>query len=120
MKKLIPVLTLIAACTSTHPNASKVRTGTSDPDKACTELGVVSGDRTVLAGGEEGARRQMKNRAARMGGNYIRLEESSGLYSSGTAYRCPDQSSSWIIQNHESFATQVLPGKIFFVGSLSK
>jgi hypothetical protein len=55
----------------------------ADPPPSCVERGTVM--EAIWFGDVEGARNKLRQKAAAMGANYVRLE----LPSSGTAYYCP-------------------------------
>ena len=65
----------------------------ADPSTGCKELGSVSGEATGAgAHMDESAKNEMRNKAAAMGANYVRLETAShdGTTLTGTAYACPN------------------------------
>lgn len=102
MRKLklwpISLFILIASCSSMSrtpdlvPGASIVRLGKSDPSLNCEEVGVVDSHSGITWSGhsEQGERNLLKNRAFKLGANYVRLE-TSGNYLSGTAFKCPSK-----------------------------
>lgn len=119
MKRITLVLAagaLLAGCQATqvNPNAAKVRITNNEPT-GCEYLGEVTGNQgNFFTGGwtsnenlETGARNDMKNKAAGMGGNVIVMlanrAGNTGSYDrygggtqqtnvaySGTVFKCPD------------------------------
>lgn len=119
MKKLTFCLIVmsLSGCSadSLSPGAGKVRITNSEPGKECTYLGDVTGNQgNFFTGGftsnsnlETGARNDLKNQAANMGGNVVsiltqRAGQTGSLYDgsgsmeqtnvtlTGNVYRCPD------------------------------
>ncbi len=107
----------LAACASisANPNAAKVIISPNKPPHACRYVGQVVGNQGNLFTGiwtsnknlEQGAMNDLKNKAARLGGNYVqmitnRAGMSSGSFEGGLAqtnvtetgnvYRCPRKS----------------------------
>jgi len=74
----------------------------SDPPPGCVERGSVM--EAIWWGDVEGARRNLRKKAAAMGANYVRLE----LPSSGTAYWCPPQAAPQAYAQPQ-YAPQPLP-----------
>src|SRR5271157_4101851 len=71
-------------------NGREVQLMKGDPPNGCHELGTVSG-RYLVAHHEDFSRIIMRNKAASMGANYVRLDSIAwdGAVS-GTAFNCPD------------------------------
>jgi len=99
-------LVLIAGCAATplEPGAALVRITRTEPNGECKFLGEVtgsqgnswSGEYTTNANLETGARNDLKNKAATLGGNLVVLltERAPPLHQynvtlSGSVYRCP-------------------------------
>jgi hypothetical protein len=90
---------LLGACLPTvtaTPEGQRVKLMTGDPPRGCEELRDVEGSDSGFTEGSanhESAKARMKNAAASLGGNYVRMEtaEKAGgtLRLHGTAYRCP-------------------------------
>jgi hypothetical protein len=59
----------------------------ADPPTGCKEVGSVSGETTEAS---EGAKNDMRNKAAAIGANYVRIE----THHTGTAYACPNAAGS--------------------------
>ncbi len=116
MKKvgLLIVLLLFVRCSAItlEPGAEKVRIVRTEPGKECEYLGEVTGDQgnwltgafTSNASLETGALNDLKNKAAKMGGNLVFIltdragsttDQSSGVVRqtnvviTGSVYRCP-------------------------------
>ncbi|WP_080963095.1 DUF4156 domain-containing protein [Pseudomonas fluorescens] len=111
---LCAVLSVLAGCAPTSiagPGANKVRITHNEPGRECQFLGDVTGSQgdfllgsiTGNANLETGARNDLKNKAAALGGNRVylltqragqtgsdnRLEQTN-VTLSGNVYRCPD------------------------------
>jgi hypothetical protein len=86
-------LVWLAACgpPAMHPGAANVKLMKADPPEACEELGPVRGSGNNYTGNEEGAKVELRNAAAELGANYVRMETVSdyGNTFTGTAYQCP-------------------------------
>ena len=87
---------VVGACTATplEPGASRVRLTNSEPQPPCQYLGEVTGRQggwwtggwTTNADLDEGARNDMKNKAAAMGGNVAQIvANQSGISKAGDA-----------------------------------
>ncbi len=69
----------------------------NDPPVACKEVGNVKGGFDGFGGGDAdaGAKNAIRNKAAEMGANYVRMETAASHYNggmvilNGTAYKCP-------------------------------
>ena len=72
---------------------STVRAVKSDAPDGCKELGVVQGDDGSGIGGRyESALNDARNDAAKLGGNYLRIDSivlTAGSRVTGVAYACP-------------------------------
>ncbi|MGL4724864.1 MAG: DUF4156 domain-containing protein [Scandinavium sp.] len=119
MKKisLILVMMTLAGCsaTSVNTNASHVRVTNNEPGKECKFLGDITGSQgNFFTGGwtsnsnlETGARNDLKNQAANMGGNVVSIitqragqtgsayngsgsVEQTNVTLTGNVYRCPE------------------------------
>lgn len=119
MKKvsLVLVMMTLAGCsaTSVNPNASLVRVTNNEPGKECKFLGDITGSQgNLFTGGwtsnsnlETGARNDLKNQAANMGGNVVSIitqragqtgsayngsgsSEQTNVTLTGNVYRCPE------------------------------
>lgn len=70
------------------PEGAQVRMTREDPPTECTDLGAVEsggyGTNTV-----ERSQNQLRNEAAALGANVVRVETQNGLRLGGTAFRCP-------------------------------
>lgn len=109
---LIGLLFAGCAATQLNPGAERVRVTNTEPGKECQFLGEVTGNQGgSLTGGitsnanlETGARNDLKNKAAAMGGNLVviitqRAGQTTGQYGaggqtsvtiSGNVYKCPE------------------------------
>jgi hypothetical protein len=109
-------ITLTSCSANTlNPSAKTVKVINTEPGKECTYLGDATGNQgNFFSGGftsnsnlETGARNDLKNRAARMGGNVVSLltqragqtgssfegtgsMEQTNVTLTGNVYRCPD------------------------------
>lgn len=91
---------LLGACLPTvtaTPEGQRVKLMKADPPAGCEELRDVEGSDTGLVesgADQESAKARLKNAAASVGANYVRMEtvEKSGstVRFHGTAYRCPE------------------------------
>lgn len=91
-------LTGLAACSSPHAGAERiVLTGSTDVVKGCKFLQQASGDQNLIGGAlagmaREDAMRQLKNKAAEIGGTHIVTQSIStgwaGANAVGDVYRC--------------------------------
>jgi hypothetical protein len=117
MKKItvIFIAAVMAGCSAEpiNPNANQVRMTNTEPGKECKFLGEVTGSQGNFFAGpwtsnenlETGARNDIKNKAAAMGGNVISIltnrAGTSGGYGggmsqqtnvtlTGSVYRCPE------------------------------
>ncbi|MRS16217.1 DUF4156 domain-containing protein [Enterobacteriaceae bacterium RIT691] len=119
MKKISVILVMmtLAGCSATgiSANANHVRVTNNEPGKECKFLGDITGSQgNFFTGGwtsnsnlETGARNDLKNQAANMGGNVVSIitqragqtgsswEGSGGLQQTnvtltGNVYRCPE------------------------------
>lgn len=83
----------IVACSSKPiiPDTKNVTVKRENPNKDCKEIGPVQGSVATTSGTIQQAIEDMKMDAARKGGNYVRMEQTSayGTSVSGTAYDCP-------------------------------
>lgn len=93
---LLGTLVGLVGCVSMTPAAEAVRITTS-PDVVanCKFLGNVKatsgfGGPLGTALGESNAEKALQKKTLKLGGNVLNLT-SSGVHSSGEAYRCPDQ-----------------------------
>lgn len=83
-------LVLFPGCGATALSSAgkAVQTMKGDPPPGCEELGPVHGS-GFMSGNVDDAKNDMRNKAAALGGNYLRLETITGATQlSGTAYRC--------------------------------
>lgn len=96
---LVSCLALIASgCASTMPPPSDVRLTAAQSEVAeCIRLGEVRGDHNLYGGvmyqlAVQAAESQIKNRAAKIGGNVVLLTNSTagwaGANMAGVAYKC--------------------------------
>ena len=119
MKKfsIAVMMMVLAGCsaTSVNPNASHVRVTNNEPGKECKFLGDITGGQgNFFTGGwtsnsnlETGARNDLKNQAANMGGNVVSIItqragqtgsswdgsgslEQTNVTLTGNVYRCPE------------------------------
>lgn len=111
MKKITVVflLVVITGCAATPLNSSsqRVRITNSEPSRECTFLGDVTGSQGGAVSGfwtanedlETGARNDIKNKAAALGGNVISIlhhqagetkNHQTDVTISGNVYRCPE------------------------------
>ncbi|MCS2154832.1 DUF4156 domain-containing protein [Scandinavium goeteborgense] len=119
MKKVSIILLMmtLAGCSATNvnSNASRVRVSTNEPGKECKFLGDITGSQgNFFTGGwtsnsnlETGARNDLKNQAANMGGNVVSIitqragqtgsswdgsgsMQQTNVTLSGNVYRCPE------------------------------
>lgn len=93
------VLVLIAACAvPLSEGGKKVRLMKADPPAECQERGSVRGqaDGANSTATLERAKNDMRNNAAAMGANYVRMETAQADTGevSGTAYSCPQVTAS--------------------------
>lgn len=84
---------VILGCASTGLTAAgaKVQLMKADPPAGCKELGSVDGSHNYVGRANEAASKNvLRNRAADLGANYVRMEtvSSAGIIA-GTAYQCP-------------------------------
>jgi hypothetical protein len=96
MKRLIPVLLLVCACTSTSPAGEKVRV-TSNPEaiKGCELLGPVKGSSgwggaATANVSENNSMNALRDNAAKMGANVVLMVSSGTTRKEGEAYKCPE------------------------------
>ena len=78
------------------PEGQRVKLMTADPPRGCEELSDVEGSDTAFSQStvdHESAKARLKNAAASIGGNYVRMETAekseNTLRLHGTAYKCP-------------------------------
>lgn len=119
MKKISLVLVMMAlagcSATSVNSNANRVRVTNNEPGKECKFLGDITGSQgNFFTGGwtsnsnlETGARNDLKNQAANMGGNVVSIItqragqtgssydgtgglEQTNVTLTGNVYHCPD------------------------------
>lgn len=85
----LTVLASTAACGGTLTEAgARVKLMKADPPAGCSEIGGVSGY-TIGPGYQENNKNKLRNQAAEMGANYVRLEQNdSDGNAAGTAFRC--------------------------------
>ena len=102
----VAVLVALAACSATPVNqgAEHVKLTNSEPGKECKLLGDVTGNQgNLVTGGvtsnsnlETGARNDVKNKVAAMGGNVVYVismrnsPSGTSVTISGSAYHCPE------------------------------
>ena len=89
-----PLLGCAASPVTLSDGGRDVRLATGDPTPGCEEIGNVEGDGRELwtgYGTMDSAKNDLRNRAAAMGANFVRMEivQGHGYRVSGTAYRCP-------------------------------
>lgn len=91
------LLLLCVACASSvelSEGAKKVKLGTAEPAANCEELGTVEGSGREVWPGDgtiASAENDLRNKAADMGANYVRVVDTlpENYSMSGAAYRCP-------------------------------
>jgi hypothetical protein len=102
--KLISILLLTAGLAGCGAGAAQlsaagktVKAVKSDPAAECEELGFVKGDQTGYgcSGGMEAAQADLRNKAAAMGANFVRMDVATMQEGgpvcevTGTAFKCP-------------------------------
>lgn len=91
MKFLIMFLVLIffiGCATTVTQQGAKVKIGKADPPKSCEELGDVTASSFYFCM-EQCQRNRLRNNAAEIGANYLRLDSTSPTGSAGIAFKCP-------------------------------
>ena len=89
---LLTLLLLTACSTTVLAEGSSTDLMVGDPVKQCLEIGSVQGSRVngggLLPSRDESGKNRMNNQAARLGANYVRLENIDETWVIGTAYKC--------------------------------
>jgi hypothetical protein len=85
----VGLMATLGCATTLSAGGQAVKLEKSDAPSGCTEVGGVRGD--SASADLENAKNEMRNKAAGMGANYVRLEvlNTEHRFASGTAYKCP-------------------------------
>jgi len=93
LSQLLSVLVLSGCAVALKPEAEKVKVMKSDPPSECKDLGVL----VSMMNYEGYNRNELRNRAADLGGNYLRIDsvlaeggKSNRTQLTGTAFKCPN------------------------------